>query len=72
MQIDFLKPARIDDVIEVRTTPKEVAGASITLRQVVARGDEVLVEADVKVACVAGGKAQRIPQALRKAMRVED
>jgi acyl-CoA thioester hydrolase len=68
MQIDFLKPARIDDVVEVRTEPKEVAGASITLLQRVARGDEVLVEAKVKVACIAGGKAQRIPAALRKAM----
>ena len=72
MQIDFLKPARIDDVVEVRTEPKAVAGASITLRQVVARRDEVLVEAKVRVACIAGGKAQRIPAALRKAMRVED
>lgn len=68
MQIDFLKPARIDDIVEVRTTPKEVAGASITLLQRVARGEEVLVEAEVKVACIAGGKAQRIPAALRKAM----
>lgn len=72
MQIDFLKPARIDDVVEVRTEPKEVAGASITLRQVVARGDEVLVEAEVRVACIGGGKAQRIPAALRQAMRVGD
>jgi len=72
MQIDFLKPARIDDVVEVRTEPKEVAGASITLRQVVARADEVLVEAEVRVACIGGGKAQRIPAALRKAMGVGD
>ena len=68
MQIEFLKPARIDDVVEVRTEYKEVAGASITLLQRVVRGDEVLVEAEVKVACIAGGKAQRIPAALRKAM----
>ena len=68
MRIDFLKPARIDEVVEVRTEPKEVAGASITLLQRVVRGDEVLVEAEVQVACVSGGKAQRIPAALRKAM----
>ncbi len=68
MQIDFLKPARIDEILEVRTGPKEVAGASITLLQRVVRGDEVLVEAEVRVACIAGGKAQRIPAALRKAM----
>ena len=68
MTIDFLKPAKIDDVVEVRTAPKEVAGASITLRQRVSRGGETLVEAEVKVAFVAGGKPQRIPSGLRKAM----
>ena len=68
MKIDFLKPARIDEILEVRTEYKEIAGASITLLQRVARGTEVLVEAEVKVACIAGGKAQRIPASLRKAM----
>ncbi len=68
MTIDFLKPAKIDDMVEVRTAPKEVAGASITLHQRVSRGGETLVEAEVKVAFVAGGKPQRIPAALREAM----
>jgi acyl-CoA thioester hydrolase len=71
MKVDFLKPARMDDVVEVCTTPREVAGASITLLQRVVRGDETLVEADVRVAFIAGGKAQRIPKALREAMRAD-
>ena len=33
MQIDFLKPARMDDVLEIITRPQEVKGASILLRQ---------------------------------------
>src|SRR5262245_40873968 len=33
MQIDFLKPARMDDVLEIVTRPQEVKGASILLRQ---------------------------------------
>ena len=68
MQIDFVRPARMDDVIEVWTAPGEVRGASITLRQEVRRGGESLVEAAVRVAFAAGGKAQRIPKALRDAM----
>ena len=40
MQIDFLKPARMDDVLEVVTWPLEVKGASITLAQEVRRGDD--------------------------------
>jgi acyl-CoA thioester hydrolase len=71
MKIDFLKPARMDDVVEVRTTPREVSGASITLAQRVTRGGETLVEAEVRVAFIAGGKAQRIPKALREAMHVD-
>ena len=68
MRIEFLKPARMDDVLEVVTTPREVKGASITLHQQVRRGGELLVEAEVRVAFVSGGKAQRIPKPLRDAM----
>jgi acyl-CoA thioester hydrolase len=71
MAIDFLKPARMDDVLTVETTPVEVKGASIALRQRVMRGEETLVEARVRVACVAGGRARPIPQALRLAMQAD-
>jgi acyl-CoA thioester hydrolase len=71
MQIDFLKAARMDDVLEVTTTPQEVRGASITLDQRVMRGDDVLIEARVQVAFVSGGRARRIPEALRTAMRAD-
>ncbi|QTL04953.1 tol-pal system-associated acyl-CoA thioesterase [Aquabacter sp. L1I39] len=67
MQIDFLKPARIDDVLEVVTLSKEVAGASIMLAQSVRRNGEALVNANVRVAFVSQGRARRIPDALRKA-----
>jgi acyl-CoA thioester hydrolase len=71
MQIEFLKPARMDDVLEVVTVPQEVKGASIMLRQRVMRGEETLVEARVRVACVAGGRARPIPKPLRVAMRAD-
>ena len=69
MQIEFLKAARMDDVVEVITMPHEVRGASVTLDQRVMRGEEVLIEARVQVAFVSGGRARRIPEALRIAMR---
>jgi acyl-CoA thioester hydrolase len=71
MTIEFLKPARMDDVLEVVTEPEEVKGASILLLQRVARGEEVLVKAHVRVAFVAGGRAQPIPKPLRLAMRAD-
>jgi acyl-CoA thioester hydrolase len=69
MQIEFLKPARMDDVLQVITAPEEVKGASITLHQRILRGDELLVEAHVRVAFVCAGRARPIPKALRIAMR---
>src|SRR5438477_4665857 len=52
MQIDFLKPARMDDVLEVETAPREVKGASVLLDQAIMRGAERLIEARVRVAFV--------------------
>jgi acyl-CoA thioester hydrolase len=61
----------MDDVLQVTTAPAEVKGASITLHQTVTRGDELLVEAQVRVAFVSGGRARPIPKALRVAMRAD-
>jgi acyl-CoA thioester hydrolase len=69
MRLEFLKPARMDDVLAITTEPEEVKGASITLMQTVTRESETLVEAHVRVAFVSGGKAQRIPLPLRAAMQ---
>jgi acyl-CoA thioester hydrolase len=69
MQIEFRKAACMDDVLDVITMPQEVRGASVTLDQRVMRGEEVLIEARVQVAFVSGGRARRIPEALRTAMR---
>lgn len=71
MQIDFLKSAHMDDVLDIITEPEQVKGASITLCQRVMRGDELLVEAHVRVAFVSGGRAQSIPKPLRIAMQAD-
>ena len=71
MDIDFLKPARMDDVLEIVTAAEEVRGASITMHQKVMRGDELLIEARVQVAFVSQGRAQRIPKPLREAMSAD-
>src|SRR5262249_3314845 len=71
MTLGFLCPSLMDDVLPVTTGPAEVKGASITLHQTVARGDDILVEAQVRVAFVSGGRARPIPKALRIAMRAD-
>ncbi|KAA2234398.1 tol-pal system-associated acyl-CoA thioesterase [Salinarimonas soli] len=68
MTIDFRRPARMDDLLEVATRPHEMRGASMILAQEVRRSDEVLVSAEVMVAAVREGRAVRIPDALRRAL----
>lgn len=71
MAVEFLKPARMDDILAIITEPEEVKGASMTLRQKVMRADDVLVEAHVRVAFVSGGRARPIPKPLRAAMQAD-
>jgi acyl-CoA thioester hydrolase len=71
MQIEFLKPARMDDLLDVVTRTLEVRGASITLAQEVRRDDTLLIEAKVKVAFISDGQARQIPKALRTIMKAD-
>jgi acyl-CoA thioester hydrolase len=71
MTIDFKRPAFMDDVLDIVTAPEEVKGASVMLLQKVMRGADLLVQARVQVAFVAGGRARPIPKPLRAAMKAD-
>jgi acyl-CoA thioester hydrolase len=61
IEIDYLKPGRLDDVLEVVTRCGHIGGASLVLDQEVRRGETVLVRARVTVVLVSkSGKPQRI------------
>jgi acyl-CoA thioester hydrolase len=69
IEIDYLRPARLDDVLEVVTGCAEIGGASLTLLQEVRRGETVVVRARVVVVLVsASGKPQRLGQMVRGAL----
>jgi acyl-CoA thioester hydrolase len=61
----------MDDVLTISTVPEEVKGASITLKQQCRRGDDLLVEAHVRVAFISQGRARPIPKPLRVAMKAD-
>ncbi len=68
LALEFLKPARIDDVLEVETRVKDVGAASLTLLQSVRRGPTLVAEAEVVVVLVSvSGKPLRISATLREA-----
>ena len=71
MHLDFLKPAHMDDILDIVTRPLEVRGASITLHQEVKRGDTLLLDARVRVAFISDGRAKPIPRPLRIAMKAD-
>ena len=65
----FLKPARFDDLLEVRAVLRGAGGASLNFAQSVRNAaGEPLCEADVEVACLdaATMKPRRLPDAIRK------
>lgn len=68
MAIEYLKPARMDDLLIVETRVKEIAAASVTLLQTIRRDATRLFEAEVLVVLVAvSGKPLRLPERVRVA-----
>jgi len=68
LTVEYISPARLDDVLTVVTRPKELRAATVVLEQEVRRGDEMLVSATVQVAAVRQGRAVRIPDEFRPAL----
>jgi acyl-CoA thioester hydrolase len=69
IEIDYLKPAGIDDVLEVVTSCAEIGGATLMLAQEVRRDEMVLARARVSVVLVSSaGKPQRLGQMVRGAL----
>ena len=69
IEIDYLKPARIDEVLEVVTRCAEIGGTTLVLVQEVRRGETVLARAKVSVVLVSpSGKPQRLGSLIRGAL----
>jgi acyl-CoA thioester hydrolase len=60
--VDYLKPARLHEDLVVATAITELRGASLAARQDVWRGEDLLVRAQVRLACIdRDGRARRVP-----------
>ncbi len=67
--LEFLQPARFDDLLEVRTRLTRLAGASLSAEQLIYRGKELLVQVVLKLAFLgADGRPTRFPAPLRAAL----
>jgi acyl-CoA thioester hydrolase len=69
--LDFAKPARLDDLLEVTIEPLKLARVYVELAQEARCGAHVLVRAEIQVACVnrRSFKPAAIPQSLRESIQ---
>jgi acyl-CoA thioester hydrolase len=68
-EIDYIKPARLDDLLRVTTRVAAVGGATLDLDQDVLRGRDTLVRMHVGLALLnAAGRPARLPATLRAAL----
>lgn len=67
--VEFVRPARLDDALEVHTRVTKVAGASFEGHQTILRDRIVLVDLGCTLACMAPtGRPSRLPTTLRAAL----
>ncbi|MGE0726227.1 MAG: tol-pal system-associated acyl-CoA thioesterase [Alphaproteobacteria bacterium] len=67
--IDYLRPARLDDLLEVRTRLVDVGAARLDAEQVVRRAAVDLARLDLRLACIdRRGRPARLPAAMRSAL----
>jgi acyl-CoA thioester hydrolase len=65
LEIDYLRPARIDEVLEIVTQCADTGRAHLLLAQDIRRGETLLCRVSVKVVLVSlAGKPQRLPAAI--------
>jgi len=72
LKLDYLRPALLDDMLEVTAQIKDIGRSRITLLQSVRRNDELLTEAEVHLVCVSleAFKPVSVPEALRSQWKI--
>ncbi len=69
VEMDLLKPARLDDMLDIVTKIEEISGPTILMSQDISCGDKVLSKVKVKVVCVSAQlKPMRLPDNIKEKM----
>ena len=66
IRLDYLKPAELDDMLEVTATVLEIGRSRLSLSQTVRRNDELLTKGEVHLVCVSKDSFRpvRVPEEL--------
>jgi acyl-CoA thioester hydrolase len=69
-EVDYLRPARLDDLLRVETRIVGLGGASLEAEQTVKRDGEDLARLKVTLACLTpAGRPARLPDGVRAALQ---
>lgn len=72
MEINFRAPAKLDDLLVVKTRISRLGGASMDMQQDIYRGELLICEIKVTLVCIDQNlKAVRLPQAVRDIFKSE-
>jgi acyl-CoA thioester hydrolase len=70
---EYLKPARLDDELTVISVIESLGRAQVTFGQRILRGEELLVDAKIRIACLGlrKGKAAAMPREIYEQFKAQ-
>ncbi|OQK18094.1 4-hydroxybenzoyl-CoA thioesterase [Methyloprofundus sedimenti] len=70
VQVEYLKPARFNEMLNVSAALCKVKSASLTFEQTITRNDEILNTASIRIGCLDSDtlRPKLIPDALKQAI----
>ena len=74
--VRYLKPARLDDLLQISVEPRDIGRASMNLFQQARCGERLLAEGQIRIGCVQSSsqldfKPNRLPAALMAALQAK-
>lgn len=71
-EIDYVAPARLDDVIEVSVLVTEIRSASILIEQEIKKSDQILSRLKVEIVCVSADnfRPKKIPENIKLSFEI--
>lgn len=68
-RIDYRRPARLDDALEIHTRVLAVSAATLGIEQKVLCDGDMLAKVDLRIVCLRqDGRPARLPEAVRRAV----
>jgi len=70
-ELELIKPAKLDDLLEISSSIEKLSGASISINQDIYLGSTIISKINVLIVCVSKGfKPIKIPQEIRDKLNI--